>query len=347
MLRVLKKKQFWGGLIGLALLAFCLKDIKAAEIRSLLERISYLQASLAILLSFVFIFLRALRWRIMVTRQTPVSIARSVTLYAAGQVLNIVMPVLTGQVGRLILFSRKLGLRKTFVFSTVLLEVLFDAVSLILFMAFTSLAFAFPKQYRDVSLIVGLVTLAVLIALYIMLHYQRWLEECGRRRLARRWPGVYVTLKKSMRSFAKGLELLKSSQHMVGTILYSLASWTGHMFVIYFLYRSFGFHLPIAAAAALMIINTIVLMIPITPGNAGTFEVAVSTSLAAFSVGRTDAVLFALALHLLDLLPIVTIGLFFFHFEKVSLREIKARHQDEIIFEKITEEGTFVDDDHN
>ncbi len=345
MLRVLKKKQFWGGLIGLALLAFCLKYIKVAEIRSLLTRISYTQASLAILLSFVFIFLRALRWRIMVTRQTPVSMPRSVTLYAAGQVLNIVMPVLTGQVGRLILFSRKLGLRKTFVFSTVLLEVLFDAVSLILFMAFTSLAFAFPKQYRDVSLIVGLVTLAVLIALYIMLHYQRWLEECGRRRLARRWPGVYVTLKKSMRSFAKGMELLKSSQHMFGTILYSLASWTGHMFVIYFLYRSFGFHLPIAAAAALMIINTIVLMIPITPGNAGTFEVAVSTSLAAFSVARTDAVLFALALHLLDLLPIVTIGLFFFHYEKVSLREIKARHQDEIIFKKISEDGTFVDDD--
>ena len=97
------------------------------------------------------------------------------------------------------------------------------------------------------------------------------------------------------------------------------------MMVIWFLYESFGFDLPIAAAAAIMIINTIVLMVPLTPGNAGTFEFAVSTSLAAFSIGRTDAVLFALSLHLMDLLPIVTMGSIFFHLEKISLRELKAK----------------------
>jgi uncharacterized protein (TIRG00374 family) len=97
------------------------------------------------------------------------------------------------------------------------------------------------------------------------------------------------------------------------------------MLVIWFLYESFGFELPIAAAAAIMIINSIVLMIPLTPGNAGTFEFAVSTSLAAFAIGRTDAVLFALALHLMDLLPIVVMGAIFFRLEKISLRDLKAK----------------------
>jgi uncharacterized protein (TIRG00374 family) len=347
MLRLLKKKQFWGGLIGLLLLAYCVKDVRFAEIRALLSRVDFHYLILSIVCTFLFVIFRAIRWRLMIARQLKTPVLPMVTLYSAGLVLNMVMPVLTGQVGRMFLFARKLALRKTFVFSTFLLEVLFDAVSLILFMGFTSLAFAFPKEYRDVSFIVAGITVAVMLGLYLMLHYQRSMEECGRRWLSRRWPGVYVTLKKSLRSFAKGIELLKSSQHMAGSIALSLLAWTGHMLVIYFLYRSFGFTLPIAAAAALMIINTIVLMIPITPGNAGTFEVAVSASLAAFSVARTDAVLFALALHLLDLLPIAVIGSFFFHFEKVSLRELQSRHEDEIIFNKISEEGTFVDDDRS
>lgn len=345
MLRLLKKKQFWGGLIGLVLLVYCVKDVKLAEVKSLFSRVDYNYLVLALMGAFVFIVLRALRWRLMVARHIQLPVVRTVTLYAAGQVLNIIMPVLTGQVGRLILFARKLNLRKTFVFSTFLLEVLFDAISLILYMGFTSLAFAFPKEYRDVSFVVAGVTVLVMLGLYLMLHYQRSLEECGRRWLSGRWPGVYVTLKKSMRSFAKGMELLRSSQHMAGSIAYSLLAWTTHMMVIYCLYRSFGFHLPIAAAAALMIVNTIVLLIPITPGNAGTFEVAVSASLAAFSVLRSDAVLFALALHLLDLLPVTIIGLFFFRFEKVSFHEIRTTHDDEIIFHKISEEGTFVEED--
>jgi uncharacterized protein (TIRG00374 family) len=347
MLRLLKKKQFWGGLIGLVLLAYCVKDVRAAEIKTLMTRVDYQYLLLSVLCAFIFVILRALRWRLIVARHVKTPVVATVTLYSAGQVLNIIMPVLTGQVGRLILFARKLSLRKTFIFSTILLEVLFDAVSLILFMGFTSLAFAFPKQYRDVSFIVAGITVAVLLGLYLMLHYQRSMEECGKRWLSGKWPGLYVTLKKSLRSFAKGMELLRSSQHMAGSIAFSLMAWTTHMLVIYFLYRAFGFTLPIAAAAALMIINTIVLLIPITPGNAGTFEVAVSASLSAFSVARSDAVLFALALHLLDLVPISVIGAFFFHFEKVSLRELRSKHEDDTIFQKITEEGTFVEDDHS
>lgn len=117
------------------------------------------------------------------------------------------------------------------------------------------------------------------------------------------------------------------------------------MLVVWFLMRSFGFHLPFAAAAAVMIINTIVLMIPITPGNAGTFEIAVSTSLAAFSVGRSDAVLFALALHLMDLLPVFAYSIFFLRQEKLSIRDIKEDREEQLIIDKIDEEGSYIEEE--
>jgi uncharacterized protein (TIRG00374 family) len=339
-----KKKQFWGGLIAIALLAYCVKDIKVSDIRVLLTRVNLYFLIPSIAAAFIFVILKGIRWRVLLSRQKKVSYRWSVSIYSAGQILNIVMPVLTGQVGRMILFSRKEGLRKTVIFSTILLEILFDAATLVIFILLTSLAFAFPAQYRSLSYIISGVTGVIIAGLYLILHNQHRMENFWRRRLRDRWPGLYITIKKFIRSFTKGIELLRSSQHIFGSLIISISIWLCHMTVIYFLIRSFGFQLPLAAAAVVMIINTVVLMVPITPGNAGTFEVAVSVSLSAFSIGRTDAVLFSLALHLLDLVPIFALGATFVHYDKDSLKQIKAQHAEEDIFDQLSEDGSLIEE---
>ncbi len=340
---ILKSKQFWGTLIAIALLAYCVKDVSLEELRALSQRVNFLYLAPALVCTFLFIIFRALRWQLMVSQHKRIKPSRAIALYSAGQVLNIVMPVLTGQVGRLFLFARKEGLRKTFVFSTIVLEVLFDALSLVIFLLFTSLAFVVPDSYRSAGIVIAVATVTVLILFYMMLQFQGRLEDVGRRRLRNRWPSLYVGVLKFMRSFAKGIETLRSTQHFIGTFGYSLVSWTAHTLAIYFMFMAFGFELPYAAAATVMIINTLALMIPVTPGNAGTFEVAVSTSLTAFAVGRSDAVLFAVALHILDLLPVFAFGLSFLHMEKLSIREIKSQHEDDMILDRVSENGTLIE----
>lgn len=330
--------------MAVVLLAYCVKDISPSEIRSLTYRLGYLYSVPALVCTFLYVVFRALRWRLMVSHQRSLPFVWTVGLYASGQILNVVMPVLTGQVGRMFLFSKKADLRKTFVFSTVVLEILFDAISLVAFLLVTSLAFVFPERYRYLSIIVGGLTVLVLAGLYLLLHFQYRVQGFGRHHLRERWPGLYVGLRKFIRSFTNGIELLRSSQNLLASLAFSLLSWASHAFVIYFLFCSFGFELPFAAAAAVMIINTLALMIPVTPGNVGTFEVAVSTSLLAFGVGRSDAVLCALALHLLDLLPVFALGLIFISTEKVSLRQIKAQHEDRRILDEVSEEGVLAEE---
>ncbi|MFQ6007360.1 MAG: lysylphosphatidylglycerol synthase transmembrane domain-containing protein [Candidatus Zixiibacteriota bacterium] len=338
-----KKKQFWGGIIAVILLAFLVKDVRLSDLKELFQRISYAFMIPAVICTFLFVIFRGLRWRLMVSQQKVIPRFRALTLFSAGQILNMVMPALTGQVGRMFLFAKKESLRKTFIFSTMVLEILFDAISLIVFLLLTSLAFTYPHEYRSVGIILSAVTVSVMAVLYLTLHFQNRLEEFGRRHFRDRRPSLYITVKKFLRSFTKGIELLRSSQHLVGSLVFSLLSWTFHMLVIYFLFRSFGLSLPLASAAVVMIINTLALVIPITPGNAGTFEVAVTASLAAFSVKHSDAVLFALALHLLDILPTYLLGSVFLHSERVSIREIKTRHEDEIILDRLSEEGVLLE----
>lgn len=341
----LKKKKFWGSLIGLVLLVYCVKDIRAAELKLLFHRVNIYYILVALASGSLFVVLKAVRWRMMIAQQKHISLPRVITLYSVGQILGMVMPALTGQVGRVVWFARKEGLGKTYVFSTLVLEILFDSISLIIFMFLTSLAFAFPSRYRYLSFVVAGVTAVVVVLLYVILHKQGRLEEIARCRLRHRWPGFYIACKKFIRSFTKGIELLRSRQGTAGTLVLSMATWLAHMLVIWFLIRSFGFSLPFAAAAVIMIVNTIVLLIPISPGNAGTFEVAVSTSLSAFSVGRSDAVLFSLALHIIDLLPVFGLGYLFLHMEKLSLEELKAvRAEEDLIIDRIDEEGTFIEE---
>jgi uncharacterized protein (TIRG00374 family) len=353
MLNFWKKKQFWGGLIAIALLWYCLKDISFAEIQHLSDRLNYWYVIPALASAFLFQILRALRWRAMVAKHVRIRVIQGASLYAAGTMLNSVMPALTGQVGRMILFHKQAGLRKTFVFSTLVLEVLFDAISLILIIAFTSIMFEFPEGYDELSYIVVGVTALGVILLYLILRFQQQLEDLGRRRLRESHPGVYITILKFIRSFTKGIDLLRSSEHFFATLFFSLSSWIAHVAVIYFLFLSFGLDLEWTVAAGVMVIATIALMVPITPGNAGTFETVISRSviglakLSAVSVviTRTDAVLFALALHLVDLVPIFTLGMTYIHFQKMSLFKIRKEHEDARLLDKISEDGTLIEEE--
>jgi uncharacterized protein (TIRG00374 family) len=343
-MKIWKKKRFWGGLIAVALLVYCVKDISLAELEKLAERLDLVYLLPAIASTYFFVFLKAMRWRVLISQNKHVSAWRVTSIFAAGQLLNIAMPALTGQVGRMILFARQAGLRRTFVFSTIVLEIVYDAIGLVTFLVLTSLYFAFPRDYRSLSMVISIVTVVAIILLYVILTFRARLEDYGRRRLRDRWPSTYIALKKTIRSFAKGIETMRSSQHVIKSLVYTLVLWMVHALVIYFLLRAFGYHLPLAAAASVMIINTLALMIPITPGNAGTFEVAVSTALTAFAVGRSDAVLFAVALHLLDLLPLATLGMAMLRSQRASLKKFEQEHGRRTILDEVSEDGILVEE---
>ena len=160
-----KSKQFWGTIVAVALLGYCVKDITLDELSILSQRVNYWYLLPAVCCTFLFIILKALRWQLMVSQHKKIKTPRVITLYSAGQVLNIVMPVLTGQVGRLFLFANKEGLRKTFVFSTIILEVLFDAMTLVIFLTLSSLAFGVEDEYRTAGITIAIITAVLMLLL--------------------------------------------------------------------------------------------------------------------------------------------------------------------------------------
>jgi len=334
-----KKKELWGIIIGVILLAYCVKDIRLSDVEALIERVNFYYLIPALVMEFILIAVKGYRWRVIVESTRKLSILKVIPLYAAGQVINIVMPALTGQIGRLLLFSKKAGLSKTYVFSTIVLEVLFDAIALLALIVMLSSVFVFPAEYRSIGFIIAIATIGLFVILYLILHFKDSLGDFGRKHVRSRWPGIYITLRKFARSFTRGIDLLRSTRYFSGTLLLSFMGWFAHILVVYFLFKSFDFDLPFIAAVVVMVINTIALMVPITPGNAGTFEFAVVLALKTFSIAKSDAVLYALALHILDLIPIFVLGFFFFRIERMSIKEIKEEGEKEEVLDEVETNG--------
>lgn len=86
----------------------------------------------ALVISSFALFLRAVRWRILLRAGGSVSIGTAFWATAAGYFGNSFLPARAGELIRTVVVSARTGLTKTFVFTTALAERLSDAVTLVI-----------------------------------------------------------------------------------------------------------------------------------------------------------------------------------------------------------------------
>jgi hypothetical protein len=74
----------------------------------------------------------------------------------------------------------------------------------------------------------------------------------------------------------------------------------------------------------ILIVNTIVIMVPVSPGNIGTFQLACVVGLAFFGVRKDEALGFSILLHLTEIGPVFVLGSIASFSQHVRLREYKS-----------------------
>ncbi len=319
---ILRKKQFWGALIAGGILIFLFYDLdipRTVEVARDLRLVYLLPALLAAAMIVVF---KTLRWRMIVGKERRVLFWPTLSLYSTAQIIAVLLPALTGQAGRVLLFSKKGGFSKTYAFSTIFLEVVLDGAGLIGLMLLASSIFVFPKEYRFISYIIGGATLLLLLLFYASLHFQEKMERFGYDKIRPRSPKIFLGLRKFLRSFNEGISIMRSTDRLFVVSVFTALAWFSHIGAVFFLFHMFNIDLPIFAAVVVIIINYLALMVPITPGNLGSFQLAVVAALNIFSVPKTEGVLFSIILYLIDMLPLMFLSSFFLFKEHFSIFDI-------------------------
>lgn len=342
--RLKKYHRLWGILAAIVFLGLCIYNLNFQSLTNSLTKLEYGYLLPALACGLTFGFLRSQRWRTIIEPQKKISTRRIYRLFMIGQLANAALPTLTGQVVRIWLLSKKEGLSKTFAFTTVMLEVAFDSLALLIFMMAISTTEVIPRWLLRGE-VAGLIGLLILFGLfYIILKSKPTVLPIVRSNslqiepnkpfgLPRLWLNLKLVrlpmswikrLENFFASVSAGLSMLKSTRHLFQVFLLSILAWLAQAGTILVLNKAFDLKVPLWAAFVVMVINTIALTIPITPGNLGTFQVACTFALSIFGVPKEQAFSFSVVLYIIDLLPPILLGTYFLLTEHLHVRDLKT-----------------------
>ena len=113
----------------------------------------------------------------------------------------------------------------------------------------------------------------------------------------------------TLSSLASGVRGLVDARRG-GTIgAWSLASWIALAVSNWFVLRAFDTPVAWHAAVVIVVVTNLAQVLPATAGALGVFEAACVASLGAYGVGKGIALPIALALHAVNLLPFLPLGI--------------------------------------
>jgi len=316
-------KRVVGILIAFGLLFVSFYKIDLQELWQTLRRINFLYIIGAFVSAVGMNWAKGMRWREIMINVRPIAKTRIFALFHVSQMINLSLPALTGQAGRIVMLSKQEGLSKTFCFTTVVMEVLFDGISLIVLIYASSFIFAFPDWIRDVELYVTAVMAFLILILSIMIRKQRALVYFGKTKIRKRFPRLYVKLKIWAKSVSEGLNALTSATQILKISFYSILIWLFHICVAVLLIWAFKLDVPAWAGVVIIIVNSLLLLVPITPGNVGSFQLVVIAALAFFGVPRAEAAAFSVVMHFMDIVPVFAIGICFLFTSHLTFRKLR------------------------
>jgi hypothetical protein len=91
----------------------------------------------------------------------------------------------------------------------------------------------------------------------------------------------------------------------------------------YFVFEAFGFDLPVTASYVLLVVVSISILIPSSPGFVGVYHAGAVWTLTVYGIGKEDALSFALVLHAAQFFPITLMGLYYLKKEHLSLKRLE------------------------
>ena len=332
---MLTQKKTWIGIVFIVVtFYFLFRNIdwhKMLEAFSQFHTLWLLPALTVYLLGYV---IRGFRW---VTLLSPVKKCRFQSLFPTliiGFMANNVLPARAGEFVRAHLNGKKEGISRSASFATIILERLFDGLTMIilLWLALGIGNLPIKEETMPVSVqhaidwspyVFGTAFL-LLFALVLFKETAVALINSVIRLAPQR---LHDPLEKLAHTFIDGLHILKNAKESFLVLITSLAAWTCEFTAYYLL--ALGMHiapfpLTLWSSALLMAIVNLGILIPNAPGGIGLFEfLGAGLLFVSFKIPKEMAVGYMFIVHFLVLIPITLLGFYYSTREHLNLGQLE------------------------
>jgi glycosyltransferase 2 family protein len=349
----MRNKIIFSLVLGVAFSAVALyaafKNVPVGDLKDAMTAVDYrwaLPSTLAIILSFI---IRVIRWRIILAADRPVGFWQAFHPLMIGFMLNCIMPARIGEIARPVILKKNSGMPFTTGMATVAAERVFDMIVLMAMFAWVlvwvridpdfNVTFGQYRLNHDTLVAIGggmlKLSLVLLVGIAIISidaarrtisglikqipQRLRFLSPQRREMLSDR---IFMPLIRLLDGFAAGLALVKQPGKMLACLVLSLAIWALVAMSFQLLAMGApGVDLSYQEYTAVMVIICFFVVLPSVPGYWGLWEAGGVFALALFGVAAKDAAGFTLANHVIQVIPVIIIGLLSALFTGINLRQ--------------------------
>ena len=335
MKRYLSNWKLWlGVVISAFFLCLSFRKVDFTRMAEAFQQMNYWLVFPAVALVFFSHWLRALRWKFLIA---PLRDVNMNTLYSSllfGYMANTFLPAHLGEFIRAYMVGRKYPVHGGSVFATIVIERLIDMFTLLILMALTLVVFPFPDWVKK-SGVIAFFAILVLFAFLVFTKIYRDASVNFIGRILKPFPDTFRDkIIELLHSFVDGLVALKSWKHYFIVIILSPLIWLCYALIFQIGLHAFEFvsayDLPWTTPVVLLVITTIAIVVPSSPGYVGTYHFLCQISLAFFSVPKSEGLTFAIVLHAINFFPVLVVGLILVSLEGLNLKRLQenARQAD-------------------
>jgi len=319
--------------ISLFFLDLVFAQLNLAEVGTALAEARWWWMIPSVVALMAHLLFRIWRWQWLLKPMGDISFAPAFRAGMIGIGGNMVLPARAGEFLRAYVIGRSTGISKTGAFATVVVERIFDGLTMLLILVGLVLFGVSDSQLQKIGLVGAAFYLLALGGIVLFLTRRHWFETLVGRLLPAALAEKVLAL---MAAFAGGLESLRDGKQLFMVTVLSLATWAFIPLSFYPVLLAFDFHAPVPFFAAVLLLPMLAfgLTIPGAPGGVGLFEgagyltLAISFQLigAPLVTDEQKAVVAAavVLVHISQALPEALLGLWAFFAEGLTAGDIQA-----------------------
>ncbi len=322
-----------GSSISLSLLYLVFHQVRLPLLWQTLGRARYLYLLPVVAILYGNMALRAARWDFLLRPIKKVPFSTLIGSTFIGFMANNLLPARMGDVLRGYIMGKVERISKTSSFATIVVEKLFDAVTVLGFLMVLFVTVKNMQTYPGfkkalkvggyVSFAIFAVTLSVLF--FIKNYFEQFVKVIAWAltpfsKLASGWSERGV---QHLHSFREGLLSAERWDYLFAAFLFSFLTWGTYALAIHITCLAFRVTPPISASFLAMVAICLGTVIPFTPGYIGTYHAAVTYSLLLYRVPLEKAVGISLVFHASYFLPTTLMGFFYLWRYRISFRRVK------------------------
>lgn len=318
----MKRNLIIGILFSSVFVYFTIKNVNLSELKVSLEEAEYSYLIPIFFLSVFILYLRSYRWGIILNPIERISQKVLFPITAVGLMAVVLLPMRMGELGRPYLVSKRSEIGMSSALGTIVLERVFDGLTLMLFLLLTTYFADLPRWAYQTGLYIMIFFILILFFL-VLLIFKREYTSRGVGFLLKRFPDrIEKALMRMLTSFADGLKVLPETKRVILLVILSILVWLSMGLCIYLLFYSFHFGLPLIAAYVVLVLTALGIMAPTAPGFVGNFHLFCVIALTLFGIPKTEALSFAILLHFIQIGLVGIMGLAFIPLIKIPFFEI-------------------------